>query len=160
MPVRGRRKQLYPYRLLYIDLIWSGLKTGWLTHHKSRESEPLLFFWHLSTVSSDFFNRNCGVVRHIPVTGSASHTHKHTPLTCPKWRRTILNVLSVFHFSTAFGSFLDASVDVPSDFTKGPSFQYIYIYISLSDSLSLSVSLSCTLSASISSSVGRKQFET
>lgn len=51
-------------------------------------------------------------------------------------------MLSVFRFSTAFGSFLDASVDVPSVFTKGPSFQYLSHSLSLSLSLSLSFLLS------------------
>ena len=60
-----------------------------------------------------------------------THTHAHTSLTCPKCRRTIWDVLTVFHFSTAFGSFLDASVDFPSVFTKGPSFQYLSLSLFL-----------------------------
>ena len=96
---------------------------------------------------------------HIALHTHTHHTHTHTntphtPLTYPKCRCTILDVLFVFHFSTAFGSFLDASVDVPSVFTKGPSSQYLSLSLSLSLSLTLSLCLARTLSASISSSGG------
>lgn len=56
--------------------------------------------------------------------------HRHSHHTCLNCRRTILGVLSVFHSSTAFGSFLEASVDVPSIFTKRPSFQSLSLSLS------------------------------